>query len=95
MSTQTQVQLSVSFRGERLRALRKQQGISADRLAHATGLTARHIFRLERNERPQVRGITAAQLALALETSIDYLFGLTNNPAPPTPPQPISKHSRE
>jgi len=83
----TQVQLAVSFHGERVRTLRRQRKISADKLARITGLTARHIFRLERNERPQVWGITAAQLALALETSIDYLFGLTNDPTPSITPE--------
>lgn len=84
MSVQTNQTLSanITFHGERLRAIRKKRGISADRLARATGLTARHIFRLERNERPKIWGITAAQMAIALGISIDYLFGLTDDPTP-------------
>ena len=68
------------FRGDRLRELRQRRKISADRLARAADLTTHHIFRLEREERPHVWGITIAKMARVLETTSDYLLGLTDNP---------------
>ena len=76
-------QTSVRFYGERVRALRKAQGISADRLGRITELSIRHLYRLEANQRPNVWGITVARIATALGTSCDYLLGLTDDPAPP------------
>ena len=67
------------FYGERVRALRHARGISADRLARATELTVRHIYRLENNERPSIWWTTIARLAQALGTSCDYLLGLTDD----------------
>lgn len=72
----------IKFRGERLRELRHQRRLSADRLAKAAGLTTHHIFRLERGERPHVWGITVARLALVLETTTDFLMGLTDTSTP-------------
>lgn len=70
----------IKFRGDRLRELRQLRQISADRIAKAAGLTTYHIFRLERGERPHTWGITVAKLARVLETTSDYLLGLTDNP---------------
>ena len=72
----------IGFNGTRVRQLRRQKGLSADQLARMTELTTRHIYRLERNELPQVWAITVAKLALALGTSLDYLMGLTDDPRP-------------
>ena len=47
------------------------------------GETARHIWRLEAGTRPRVAAVTLARIALALDTSVDYLLGLTDNPWPP------------
>ncbi len=44
----------VAFHGELLRQLRHLRGISADRLGKITDITTRHIYRLERNNRPKV-----------------------------------------
>jgi len=68
----------VAFRGDRMRALRHTRRISADRLAKAADLTTHHVFRLERGERPNVWGITIARLAQALDTTTDFLLGLTD-----------------
>ncbi len=80
----------IAFRGNRLRSLRHLRQISADKVAHQTDLTTHHIYRLERNERPNVWGTTIAKLALVLGTSTDYLLGLTDDPTPP----PRSRQSR-
>ncbi len=68
------------FHGERVRALRHRRAISADDLGRKTELSIRHIYRLEGNERPNVWGVTIARLALALDTTTDYLLGLTDDP---------------
>ena len=74
---------SIAFRGNRLRALRHKRGLSADKVARLTGLTTHHVYRLERGERPHVWGITVAKLAVALETTTDYLLNLTADPRQP------------
>ncbi|HQE98596.1 MAG TPA: helix-turn-helix transcriptional regulator [Anaerolineae bacterium] len=78
METETHTK-NVRFYGERVRALRHTRGISADRLARATELSVRHVYRLENNERPNIWGTTIARIAQALQTSCDYLMGLTDN----------------
>jgi transcriptional regulator with XRE-family HTH domain len=75
---------NIAFKGNRLRALRHERGISAEQLARLTGLTTHHIYRLERGERPQVWGITIARLAVALDTTTDYLLNLTADARRPT-----------
>jgi len=71
---------TLRFDGERLRALRQARGRSITQVARATGLTSRHLYRLEANQRPNVWGTTVARLALALDTTCDYLLGLTDAP---------------
>ena len=73
----------ITFRGDRLRKIRRLRDIPAHRIARATGMATQHIYRLERNESPQVRGITIAKLAVALRVSTDYLLNLTDSPTPP------------
>jgi len=70
----------VRFYGERVRALRHARGISADRLARATELSVRHVYRLENNQRPNIWGTTVARIAQALRTTCDYLMGLSDVP---------------
>jgi len=61
-----------------------------ERLAHSAGITLRQLWRLERNDRPKVWGVTVARLALALGTTTDYLLGLTDVL---TRPEPCPPHS--
>jgi transcriptional regulator with XRE-family HTH domain len=79
--------VGIAFQGKRMRELRHTRGISADRLGKITDLTTRHIYRLERNNRPKTWGVTIARLAVALQTSTDYLLGLTDDPTPYPPSQ--------
>lgn len=69
-----------AFCGHRVRALRHQRNLTAEQLAHSAGITLRHLWRLERNDRPKVWGTTVARLALALGTTTDYLLGLMDSP---------------
>jgi transcriptional regulator with XRE-family HTH domain len=68
--------------GARLRQLRRERGLSARKLAERANLCVRQIWRLEAGHRPNVRAITVARIALALTTTMDYLMGLSEDPAP-------------
>ena len=52
--------------GPRLRQLRRQHGLSQERLASQAGLSLTTVTRLERQIRPACRGRTLARLAAAL-----------------------------
>ncbi|MBC7249306.1 MAG: helix-turn-helix transcriptional regulator [Anaerolineae bacterium] len=73
----------IHFDGHRLRALRQQRGLRVEDVAAISGITARHIWRLEAGNRSRVAAVTLARIALALDTSVDYLLGLTDDPNPP------------
>jgi transcriptional regulator with XRE-family HTH domain len=64
--------------GERLRALRKERGLSVPELADKSGVSARTIYFLEAKQRPQTAAVTLARVAQALCTSVDDLVGLTD-----------------
>ncbi len=65
---------------QRMRALRKQRGISTDTLAHRTGITARHILRMEGGNMPNTRAVTLARIAIGLNTTMEYLLGMSDDP---------------
>lgn len=68
----------------RVRSLREYKGWSQEDLANASGLQRPHISLIETKER--VPGAdTLVKLATALQTSVDYLLGLSDSPAPPPP----------
>ena len=69
-----------AFDGARLRAMRKERGLSADDVERMAKVTARHIWRLEAGKRPNVAAVTLARIALAVEVDINYLLGLTDIP---------------
>jgi len=71
-----------AFDGARLRAMRKRRRMRAETLARQAGLSARHIWRLEANKRPNVAAITLARIALALQVDLYYLLGLSDEPEP-------------
>ena len=69
-----------AFDGARLRAVRRQRGLSARDVERMAKVTARHIWRLEAGKRPNVAAVTLARIALAVDVDIDYLLGLTDVP---------------
>jgi transcriptional regulator with XRE-family HTH domain len=73
-NTQPQLQ------GHRLRKLRKDKGLSAEKLARLSDVSTRQIWRLEGDTRPNSAAITVARVAQALETSLEYLLGMTDDP---------------
>ena len=57
------------FDGARLRAVRKERGLSARDVERMAKVTARHIWRLEAGKRPNVAAVTLARIALAIEVN--------------------------
>ena len=79
----------------RIKSLREYQGWSQTELAERSHVGQSYISRLEDGDAPNVAGIILAKLARALETSTDYLLGLTDNPAiAPSPNHPALKDPR-
>ncbi len=66
---------------ERLRALRKAKGFSQVKMQLLTGIDQSDYSKIECGKR-QLSFEQCKRLALALETSMDYLAGLTDDPAP-------------
>jgi transcriptional regulator with XRE-family HTH domain len=64
---------------ERLKALRRKRRMQARDTARRAGISAAHLHRLERGERPNVSAVTLARVAMALGTSVEYLLGLTDD----------------
>jgi len=73
--------------GARVRSLREHRDWSQEDLAGASELQRPHISLIENNERTPGAD-SLAKLARALQTSTDYLLGLTDNPAP----TPVANH---
>lgn len=78
--------------GHLLRRLRRQRGLSIDRLAHLAGVDRTTLGRLEREARPRCRMSTLSALARELDVdpvTIAVLVRLGKNdpPGPPPPPE--------
>ncbi len=67
------------FDGERIRALRKSRGLSAEKVARRADISLRHLNRLQAGERPNTSAVTLARVALALDTTVEYLLGVTDD----------------
>lgn len=65
--------------GQRIRDLRKQQGLSAEDLAAKLGLSAATIYRYENGDIEKVRGDILEPLAKILHTTPAYLMGWEEN----------------
>lgn len=71
-----------AFDGARLRAMRKERGLSVHQVQEMAGVTARHIWRLEAGKRPNVAAVTLARIAVAIDVDVNYLLGLSESPQP-------------
>lgn len=69
------------LRGDRVKQRRLSIGLSQEELALRAGTDQKRISKYERGE-SDANGETISQLAQALETSADYLLGLTDDPTP-------------
>jgi transcriptional regulator with XRE-family HTH domain len=72
--------------GDRLRERRLLAGISQAEIAKQTGMIQPDLSLLERGKK-HVWADTLFSLATALDCSLDYLVGLTDDPTPPAPRQ--------
>jgi len=70
---------------ERVRLLRLREGLSQSALARNTGVSQATISEVERGVVASVDAMTVARLADGLETTMDYLLSLTDDPAPRPP----------
>ena len=93
--------------GERILLLRRRKRLTQDELAAQAGVNKMTIWRLEHGAIQDVKGQVLAHMALALETTTDYLLGLREDeqpdprtaqrqtaPAPQPAPQPTAKRQR-
>lgn len=69
--------------GYRIRNLRKQRDLTQGQLAAYSGVAQSHISRLENDNVDSLGSEPLSKLANALNTTTDYLLGLTPNPFPP------------
>ncbi len=65
--------------GERIRELRLAQGLCVQELAERAVISGAQVYRLESNERPNVSAILLARVAIALNTSMEYLLGIVDD----------------
>lgn len=66
---------------DRLRALRKERGFSQVKMQMLTGIDQSDYSKIECGKR-QLSFEQCKRVALALDTSMDYLAGLTDDPKP-------------
>ena len=67
---------------QRIISLRETKDLTQAELAELASIESSYISKLERGKAPNAAGIIVAKLARALETSTDYLLGLTDSPSP-------------
>jgi len=73
--------ITIVIAGSRLRAKRENQGHTQESLAQSIGVSGRQIGRWEHSKaNPQANQLLA--LARVLNTSTDYLLGLSDDPTP-------------
>lgn len=70
------------IRGDRLRERRKEKRLSQEALAELAGVNASYISLMERGVKKNPSLAVTGRLAEALETSIAYLTGKTDDPSP-------------
>ena len=84
--------------GERILLLRRRKRLTQGALATQSGVNKMTIWRLEHGAIHDVKGQVLGKMALALETTADYLLGLREDeqpgPHPATQPQSPAKRPR-
>ncbi len=68
--------------GERILLLRRRKRLTQDELAAQSGVNKMTVWRLEHGAIQDVKGQVLAKMALALETTTDYLLGLREDEQP-------------
>ena len=77
MTILTVLPQNLALQGARVRALRYELDYTAAEVARQAQVSLAYLYRLERDAEPLAPGITVAKLALVLETTLDYLYGLS------------------
>lgn len=67
--------------GNRIRALRKQRGLTQVQLSRQSGISQSNVSQYERFVEPPASAL--GKIADTLNTTVDYLVGRTDNPEPP------------
>ncbi len=75
------MKLAMNIFGRRLRQLRESRGLSIRRLAKLSGIDPSQIYRYESGEYSPTESVIRI-LAKTLNSSADYLLGLTDDPRP-------------
>lgn len=76
--------------GDRLRQLRKINGITQEQLAEIIGVERSSIGKYEGKSKVVPSDEVKAKIAEYFNVSIDYLMGRTSNPAPPSLDEQLS-----
>lgn len=75
--------MTPEFRSDRLETLMEKRGkLTNQKLAYMSGVSSTMIWNLQNGNRPNASAIVVAKIAEALECSIYYLLGLTDDPKP-------------
>lgn len=81
--------------GERVLLLRRRCHLTQDQLAAQSGVNKMTIWRLEHGAIQDVKGQVLAKMALALQTTTDYLLGLREEEQTTAPPPGKRQRSRK
>jgi transcriptional regulator with XRE-family HTH domain len=82
------------IQGHRVKALREQKGFTQTELAQLLGTTMRQIIRYEKGE-IDANSEAVVLMAYHLETTADYLLGLTDDSTPRMYEEELSTEERE
>lgn len=75
---------------QRITYLRELRGLLQPDLAQLAQIEQSYVSKLERGKAPNVSGVVLVRIARALETTVDFLLGNSDNPNPhPAPNHPI------
>lgn len=83
-----------TVRGDRVKRLREKRAMTQAQLAADTGVAQSYLSEIERGATPSVGSDALVSVARALDTSVDYIVGLTDDPRSPTR-QPLDKLTPE
>jgi len=80
--------------GNRIKGMREFRGLTQGQLSYKAATTVSQISRLENDERPGAQAAIVARVASALDTTVDYLLGLTDDPGIPEDGNTASPEAR-
>lgn len=82
--------------GERIREMRERRGWSTYKLSKVARVASGYLSEVENGVKKNPSAVVLARIAKALETSVDYLVGNTDDPSPTAddPPKPLTPRER-